>query len=141
MRTFFIFDINDSYYSLYKDYPYSIYNLLNQIYKLKDNNLIFSKNLLLQLVNKIDKEIIDKDLFLRLHKDLPYSKRGEKHMFNNFYFGEITSMVVHNNYIKIKSSKDQNYFLKNLNYYNKHFFVCDFNNGDYFFLDNILVYN
>ena len=81
-----MFDINDSYYSLYKDYPYSIYNLLSQIYRLKDNNLMFAKNLLIQLVNKIDKENIDKDLFLKLHKDLPYSKRGEKHLFNNFYF-------------------------------------------------------
>ena len=44
MRTFLVFDINDNYYSLYKDYPKSIYNILNQIYHLKKDNLSFAKN-------------------------------------------------------------------------------------------------
>ena len=48
-------------------------------------------------------------------------------------------MVVHNYHIKIKSSKDESYFLKSLSYYNKHFFVCDFESGDYFFLEKINV--
>ena len=136
MRTFLVFDINDIYYSLYKDYPKSIYNILNQIYHLKKDNLSFAKNILYSLVNNIEKSELDKDLFIKLHRDLPYSKRGSIHIFNNFYYGEITTMEIKNSYIKIKSSKDYNYFFKSLSFYN-HLFVCDFELGDYFFLKDM----
>ena len=137
MRTFLVFDINDNYYSLYKDYPKSIYNILNQVYHLKKDNLTFAKNILYSLINNIEKSELDKNIFIKLHRDLPYSKRGNIHMFNNFYYGEITTMEIKNHYIKIKSSKDYNYFLKSLSFYNN-LFVCDFERGDYFFLKDFL---
>lgn len=137
MRTFLIFDINDNYYSLYKDYPKSIYNILNEVYHLKRDNLGFAKNILYTLVNNIDKSELDKNIFIKLHRDLPYSKRGNIHIFNNFYYGEITTMEIKNTYIKIKSSKDYNYFLNSLSFYN-HLFVCDFEIGDYFFLKDMV---
>ncbi|MBR4618633.1 MAG: sporulation inhibitor of replication protein SirA [Bacilli bacterium] len=141
MRTFLIFNINDSYYSLYKDYPKSIYNMLNQVYHLKKDNIVFAKNLFNQLVNSFNKEEMNKNLFIKLHKDIPYSKRGNIHIFNNFYLGEITTMEIKNKYIKITSTKDQNYFFQSLLNYNKHLFVCDFENNDYFFLESLVVNN
>lgn len=137
MRTFLLFDINDSYYQLYRNYPKSIYNILNQIYHLKKDNMMFAKNILNGLVNDIDKEMLDRKLFIKLHRDLPYSKRGSVHMFNNFYYGEITTMEIKRTYIKIKSSKDYNYFLKSLSYYTN-LFVCDFEVGDFFFLNDFI---
>lgn len=136
MRTFLIFDINDNYYSLYKEYPKSIFNILKQVYFLKRDNLGFAKNILYSLVNNIQKNDLDKNIFIKLHKDLPYSKRGNVHMFNNFYYGEITTMEIKNTYIKIKSSKDYNYFFNCLSFYN-HLFVCDFETNDYFFLKDM----
>ena len=141
MRTFLIFLINDSYYTLYRNYPKSIYNILNQIYHLKKDNLTFASNILKSITEEIDKEEIDKKLFLKLHKDIPYSKRGSIHIFNNFYLGEITTMEIKYKYIKITSSKDQNYFLESLINFDKKFFVCDFKNGDYFFLESLVVNN
>ena len=137
MRTFLLFDINENYYALYKNNPKSIYNILNQVYHLKKDNLSFAKNLLNNVVNTIDKNELDKKLFIKLHRDLPYSKRGSIHIFNNFYYGEVTTMEIKNTYIKIKSSKDYNYFLKSLSNY-KNLFVCDFMEGDYFFLKDFV---
>ncbi len=139
MRTFLVFLINDSYYSLYKNYPSSIYNILNQLNHLKKDNLMFANNILKNMTDEIDKEELDKNLFIKLHTDIPYSKRGSIHIYNNFYLGEVTTMEIRYKYIKITSSKDHNYFLQSLKEFNKKFFVCDFKNCDYFFIDDLVV--
>ena len=49
-------------------------------------------------------------------------------------------MEIRHNYIKIKTNKDLSYFLKVLVSYQLNYFVCDFKNQDYFFLNGIQAY-
>jgi len=138
MRTFFIFDIRDEYLALYHNYEISLYNLLKQVYNLNTENIMYAKPLFEQLVKPLPKEQLDKRLFLNLHQDIPYSKRGNVHIYNNFYLAEITTMEIKRLYIKVTSSKDQNYFFKGLVKEKPNLFACDFENGDYFFLKNTI---
>ncbi len=137
MRTFFVFDIREEYIALYKDYEISLYNLLKQVYNLRKDNIIYGKQLLEQLVKPLDKEYLDRILFLKLHQDIPYSKRGHTHIYNNFYLAEISTLEIKHYYIKISSSKDYNYFFKGLNEKLPYLFACDFETGDYFFLNRV----
>ena len=54
---------------------------------------------------------------------------------------QIKNHEVKKTYIKISTSKDQNYFFKGLYKENPNFFVCDFANNDYFFLKDIYKNN
>lgn len=137
MRTFYIFNIQDSFYSLYKDTPSSLFNILKQIHNLMPSDLVYATNIFYQVNDFIDKEKLDRKIFLELHQELPYKKDKDKHIYNNLYLNEETWMEIRNNYIKIKSNKDFSYFFRVLLNYDLNYFVCDFKNQDYFFLSRL----
>ncbi len=137
MRTFYIFNIHDNFYTLYKDTPSSLFNILKQIHNLMPNDLVYATNIFYQVNNRIDKESLDRKIFLELHQEMPYKKDKDKHIYNNLYLDEETYMEIKSNYIKIKSNKDFSYFFRVLLNYDLNYFVCDFTNQDYFFLSSL----
>jgi len=137
MRTFYIFNIQDNFYSLYKDTPSSLFNILKQIHNLMPSDLVYATNIFYQVNDFIDKEMLDRKIFLELHQELPYKKDKDRHIYNNLYLDEETSMEIRNNYIKIRSNKDFSYFFRVLLNYDLNYFVCDFKNQDYFFLSRL----
>ena len=139
MRVFYIFKIKDEFKYLYKNNESTLYNILKQIYYLPSEEIGYAKTLLNQLVNDIDKEYIDRDLFIKLHQKMPYSKRGEIHYMNNLYKDEISKLIVKNKYIKIETETNFSSFFEILSNYDNNFFVCDFDYLDFFFIDSIKV--
>ncbi len=139
MRTFYLFNISDNFYSLYKDSPSSLYHILNQVKSLTSNDLSYAMTIFYQVNDIIPKERLDRRIFLDFHQEITYKKDGDIHRYNNMYLDEFSTMVIKNNYIKIKSNKDLAYFLRMLNDYNLNYFVCDFKNQDYFFLNSIKI--
>lgn len=137
MRTFYLFNINDSFYSLYNDSPSCLYNILKQISSIMPSDVLYAHNILLQVSESIDKENLDRRIFLDLHQEMPYSKKGEVHIYNNLYLDEVTTMEIKHHYIKIKSNKDFAYFFRILEAFPLNYFVCDFKNQDYFFLSSL----
>lgn len=137
MRVFYLFNINDSFYSLYKDLPSSLFNILKQVHRIVPSDLNYAMNIFYQVNEDVPKEELDKKIFLELHQDSTYKKEGDIHYYNNMYFNEESSMEIKHNYIKIKSSKDLSYFFRILISYNLNYFVCDFKNQDYFFLESL----
>lgn len=137
MRVFYLFNINDNFYSLYKDNPSSLFNILKQVHLLSTDDLVYASNIFYQVNDVIDKENLDRRIFLDLHQDMPYSKRKDTHIYNDLYLNLESTMEIKNNYIKIKSSKDCTYFFRVLLNYNLNYFVCDFQNHDYFFLSGL----
>ena len=85
MRTFYIFNIHDNFYTLYKDTPSSLFNILKQIHNLMPNDLVYATNIFYQVNNRIDKESLDRKIFLELHQEMPYKKDKDKHIYNNLY--------------------------------------------------------
>lgn len=141
MRIYFVFKIKEEYIELYKDTPNTLYNILNQMYYMKRNEIGYGFNLFNQMIDKIDKFELDKYLYILLHTKMKYSKRNDEHILNNLYKDEISVLKVKNTHMVINSNKNYTEFFAFLNQYDNNYFVCDFNNHDYFFLSrvNLLV--
>lgn len=134
MRVYFLFDIKEEFINLYKDNERVLYNILKQIYYLDKEEVEYGYNLFKQLINPIDKLKIDKYLFLKLHQDIPYSKRNNIHYYNNLYRDEVSRLTVKKSYIKIEAEQISSSFFDYLNNLNPRLFVCEFKYQDYFFL-------
>ena len=137
MRIYFIFKIKEEYIDLYKDTPNTLYNILNQMYYMKRNEIGYGFNLFNQMIERIDKFDLDKYLYVLLHTKMKYSKKGDEHILNNLYKDEVSVLKVKSTHILINANKSYTEFFVLLNQYDPNFFVCDFNNHDYFFLSNI----
>lgn len=137
MRVFYIFKIKDEFKYLYKDNPSHLYNLLKQIYYLGRDDINYGENVFFQLVDRIDKDFYDRKLFIELHRDIPYSKRGDIHIINNLYKNEISRLIIKSSYMKVESESSFSSFFKYLSNLEDNLFVCDFLYTDFFFLDSI----
>ena len=67
MRIYYVFDIRSEYVDLYKETPNSLYNVLHQLYYMRKKDLEYGFNMFKQLANRIDKDEVDKNIFLKLH--------------------------------------------------------------------------
>lgn len=137
MRVFYIFKIKDEFKYLYKDNPSHLYSLLKQIYFLGKDDINYGENIFFQLVERIDKNLYDRELFIKLHRDIPYSKRGDIHIMNNLYKNEVSRLIIKNSYMKIESESSFSSFFRYLANLEENLFVCDFLYTDFFFLDRI----
>lgn len=139
MRVFYVFKIKDEFKYLYKENPSHLYNLLKQIYYLGKDDINYGENIFFQLIDRIDKSLYDRKLFIKLHKDIPYSKRGDIHIMNNLYKNEVSRLTIKNSYMKVESESSFSSFFKYLANIEDNLFVCDFVYTDFFFLDRIKI--
>ena len=134
MRVYFIFSLKNEFVNLYKDNKYVLFSILKQIYYLDNYEINYGYNLFSQLINRIDKTDLDRYLYLKLHQNIPYSKRDNIHIYNNLYRDEISRLVVKNSYIKIETEQANSTFFDILKKYDKNYFVCEFRYQECFFL-------
>ena len=134
MRVYFIFDIKEEFINLYRGNERILFNILKQIYYLEKEEAEYGYHLFKQLINPIEKSKIDRTLFLKLHQDIPYSKRGNIHYYNNLYRDEISRLIVKKSYIRIEAEQLSSSFFSYLNDLDPRLFVCEFKYQDYFFL-------
>ena len=139
MRIYYVLDIRSEYVDLYKETPNSLYNVLHQLYYMRKKDLEYGFNMFKQLANRIDKDEVDKNIFLKLHNKMTYVKKGDNHIINNLYKDEVSALKVKYSYILINTNKSYTDFFNTLALDNRNYFVCDFINNDYFFLSNIKI--
>lgn len=141
MREFFIFDLKDEFKELYIDKPSILYNILEQIYLLKKEDIHYGYSLFRQLTKKIEKEKLDTYLFITYHQSIPYSKKDHVHYYNNPVHDEISTLEIKRAFMKVTTTYQDCFFFSIFNTLNNNYFVCDFKNQDYFFLEakNLLV--
>ncbi len=139
MRIYYVFDIRSEYVDLYKETPNSLYNVLHQLYYMRKKDLEYGFNMFKQLANRIDKDELDKNIFLKLHNKMTYVKKKDNHIINNLYKDEVSALKVKYSYILINTNKSYTDFFNTLALDNRNYFVCDFINNDYFFLSNIKI--
>lgn len=137
MRTYYIFKIKKEFYNLYKNNPSSLYNILRHLYYMKRYELNYGYNLYKQLTNSLPKFKLDKSIFIKYHNDFTYSKQDNNHIINNLYKDEISILTIKKTYILLNTSKNYSTFFKELKDYSIELFICDFNNQDYFWINNI----
>lgn len=136
MRTFYVFKISREMNVLLKDSPYNLYRSLEGIYLLDKASMGYGKELLDELIVPIDK-LKYNELIYEKNKDNDfYMKVGDNHKIINKYRKEDTNIQVRNSHILLKTNiinKDIKKFLP-LN----GLFACDFENKDYFWLEELV---
>ena len=79
---------------------------------------------------------MDINLFKQYKDNYFYTKYRNTHQIYDVYRHEKTKLVVKKTYLEIESSLPRPSFLKELRN-EKNLFFCDFENKDYFWLENI----
>ena len=67
MKVYYIFKMKKQFISLYKDTPSVLYNILKNIYYLDKEEVDYGYNLFNQLIIPINKNELDRKLFIKLH--------------------------------------------------------------------------
>lgn len=138
MKVYYIFKIKKEFVNLYKDTPSVLYNILKSIYYLDKEEVEYGYNLFNQLILPIKKKDLDRNLFIKLHQDIPYSKRKDTHYINNLYRNEVSRLIINNYYIKLEVEQNFSSFFNILNKEENNLFVCAFKKTDFFFLNDYL---
>ena len=68
MRVFYIFNIKEEFKYLYLESPSLLYGILKQIYYLGKEDILYGKNIFSQLTEEVDKQSIDRLLYIKLHQ-------------------------------------------------------------------------
>lgn len=136
MNVYFIFEIKDEFKKLYSGNERILFSILKQLYYLDKSELVYGYNLFAQLTHSIDKNKLDQKIYLELHQDIPYSKKGQVHYINNLYKDEISRLQIKRSYLKLETEQPTSSFFSILQNYSNNFFVCEFTKQDYFFLLN-----
>ena len=137
VRTFYIFKIKKDFYNLYLNSPSNLYNVLKQLYYIKKTNLEYGFSIFNQLTDKIDKANLDKEIFIKYHQEMIYSKNGNDHIINNLYKDEVSILSIKKTHLLINANRNYSSFFNIINKLGNNYFVCDFTNQDYFWINDI----
>ena len=136
MKKYYIFNVKKNINKLYYDNPSNLYKILEKIYFMHEEDLNYGFNLFKELTNKIKVFEINDLLYTKLHNDLVYSKVDNEHVINDLYQGEISILKVKPSHLLLESNKSYSCFF-NLLSHNTNYFVCDFMEKDFFFINDI----
>jgi len=132
MRKFYLFKIKDEYLK-YKSY--NLYKAIDNIYHLKENDYKYGINYFNHLRAKFNKEILNNNIFNYYKDKYNYTKVNNAHYINDYYTNENTKLTIYNNFLLIETNKPNPLFFELFKKSNN-IFVVDFNNRDYFWLND-----
>ena len=134
MKVYYIFKIKKEFVNIYKEVPSVLYNILKSIYYLDKESVEYGYNLFNQLICTLDKYELDKNLYIELHKNVPYIKKNDIHIINNLYNDEVSRLRINNFFMKLELDQDYSSFYKYLKNKEDNLFICNFKETDFFFL-------
>jgi len=134
MKEFFVFNVKEEFYKLYKDKTSELFFIFNRIYYMKEVDKEYGYNLFSSMSNFLDKDYINNFFNKRYSDKIMYSYNNSEHIINNLFLNEISILTVKNSNIRIESNVDNPSFFNDLRDLKGFYFVCDFKNKDYFFI-------
>jgi len=136
MRTYYVFKINKYFSYVYKNKPYKIYKTIEEIYHVKEYDMVLTYKIYEQVALTFDKTKLNEYINSIYKESNFYHKNNNTHVYSNDY--EYTKLVITNSNLKIKSNINNPIFLKDINNNYDNIFICDFINKDYFWLDKVI---
>ena len=112
MRIYYAFSMKEEIKKLYEDHPLNLYLILRNLYFMREADQEYAIYLYKQMINKLNKSKIDRDLFIQYHNTYTYSKNGEKHIINNLYKDEVSVLTVKNSYLLITTNQNNTSFFQ-----------------------------
>ena len=138
MRTFYIFKIKKHFAILTKNNPYTLYKTIEDIYKLKENELEQNKNLFNHIKDTFNKDVLNTNIYNSYKNKYTYTRFKDIHTINNYYTKERSRLTVNKTYLLLRSTEEVPSFLKTLSASKQKMFVCDFENKDYFWIEDLV---
>ena len=137
MRCFYIFKINREMTILTKETPYNLYKTIEGLYYLDTYDLGASYEVYDDLFLSFDPIYVNKRIYNLFKNNRYYNYIEKKHIIYNKYRGEESILKVYPSHIILKSNMINPTLL--INYLNSdNLFVCDFQNKDYFWLNEFV---
>lgn len=140
MRIYYIFLIKKEIYEITKNKPENLYNLLESIYLLNNDDVVLGYKMFDKICETIPKKNIHKLIKDANTENISYTCYRNAHMINDFLNNETTKLILNNSHIKIKSNSLYPTFFRNLENL-PNLFICDFINMDYFYLKKVSLKN
>lgn len=135
MRNFYIFEIKKEVKKLTKENPYDLFHTLETIYYHREDTGA-SYVFLRQLIEPISIRDLDILLFKHYKENYFYTKYRNVHNMHDVYRKENTTLKLFKTYLKLETNVVKPRFLEELQK-NHNFFVCDFEEKDYFWLESL----
>ena len=128
MKKFYLFEIRKEFYKIYKKNSFVLYKTLENLHNLQRENLNYGISLFNQICNIIDKKNINNKLidYIKINDD--------KYLVNEY--NEETIITIKNTYICYNTNMDIPKSMSKIYSTDKHFFVIDFKEKDYFWLSD-----
>ncbi len=136
MRNFYIFEINEAVKKMTYQNPYELFHTLETIYYQKREDMMLSFHFLEQLIQPISIQKLDYVLFQHYKENYFYTKYKNVHSMHDVYRKENTCLYLFQTYLKLETNVVKPRFLEELQK-NHNFFVCDFEEKDYFWMDSL----
>lgn len=136
MRTFHIFNVNNSVALLTRTDAYPLFHSFLKIKNLSNSDLSLGINLYEQIASQIDKKKYTRNIYNHYKESDFYTRFQNNHTYINKYRDEKSYLKVKNAYIRIDTNRQYPEFFKYLKK-NHNLFVCDFENKDYFWLNEL----
>lgn len=131
MRKYYLFPIQPEYYKLYQKDSKFLYDILYNLCQLKEPNLNYGVSLFRSICEPFSVKILSQYIQNKYTCTSLNSKVIKVHSIQ-----EKTLLQIRYSCIIIKSNVNFPEVLKVFHIYHKKIFVCDFQNEDYFWLNN-----
>ncbi len=137
MRLYYIFNIKSDIINLYKDKASSLYRILENIYYMHEEDISYGFSIFKELTNRNKVMELNNDIYTKLHKKLIYSKIDNEHIINDLYNDEVSILKIKTSHLILESNKSISSLFKILRNINRNYFICDFKEKEFFFIDEI----
>ncbi len=135
MKVYYIFKLKKEFFHLYRDIPSVLYHVLKNLYYMDCDSILYGYHLFHQLVQTFDKNKLDRDLYIDMHQDIPYTKTEDTHEIHNSYKMEYSKLIINTIYMRLELEQDFSSFYSYLQDKEPYLFVCNFQYADFFFLE------
>ncbi len=134
MRTYYIFNVNKFYKYMYKNNPFKMYKIFEEIYYSRnyDNKRAF--RVMEEVAIPFNKIMLNEYIYFEYKLKYGYKRSDNIHILNT---DEKTTLRINNYNIKLETDSNYSTFFDDIKSYNTNLFVCDFDNKDYFWLSKL----
>lgn len=134
MRTYYIFNVNKYYSYIYKDNPFKMYKIFEEIYYSRDYDSVKTYHILEEIANPFNKIMLNEYIYFEYKLKYGYKRKDNIHYLSTT---ERTTLRINNYNIKLETESNYSVFFNDISNYNNNLFVCDFENMDYFWLSKL----
>lgn len=135
MRVYYLFKVNNYFYYMYKNRPFKMYKMLEEIYHTRNNDVVLTYKMFEQIAKPFNKKLVNDYVSDYLKDKSFYMTSNNIHLISNNI--EYSKLSVGNSNLKIKTNVNYTSFFGIINNYTNNIFICDFINKDYFWLQNV----